>query len=149
MGRKKYKRLQQEAMLQPIAKLMLGAALPGLMVMLGAWIWLIALQMGLVKTLLTTMIVLGLLLVFVLWTGKIIKYKSKRKRSLTLTGKLAAMIPEEYRAYINEIRYRLLVKQKCPKWWVKVVTIKCLLEVFWGTIRVRVENIWLSINRRS
>jgi len=88
---------------------------------------------------------LGLLLLNSL-KGK--QIKQKEQRSYTLTDKLVHILPEEYRADLNTLHYRLLIKQKHPKWLVQILTIMCLLDMFRGWLQIKLENIWLSIYQR-
>ncbi|NER52633.1 MAG: hypothetical protein F6J92_39540 [Symploca sp. SIO1A3] len=73
--------------------------------------------------------------------------KSKRRERYTITSKLACLFPEDYRANLNTLRYRL-IKQRHPKWLIKVRVTACLLNMYRGLILVKLQNIWHSIKLR-
>ena len=79
------------------------------------------------------------------WTKQRIKVPSTRIK----TTLLARILPEDYRADLNSLRHRWIVKQKLPKWLVNIRTYLFLLVVFKGWLQIKCENIFLPNNRRS
>ena len=79
------------------------------------------------------------------WTKQRIKVPSTRIK----TTLLARIRPEDYRADLNSLRHRWIVKQKLPKWLVNIRTYLFLLVVFKGWLQIKCENIFLPNNRRS
>ena len=65
------------------------------------------------------------------------------------TNLVARILPEDYRADLNTLRHRWIVKQKLPKWLVNIRTCLFLLVVFKGWLQIKCEDIFLPHNRSS
>ncbi|NEQ68752.1 MAG: hypothetical protein F6K21_25275 [Symploca sp. SIO2D2] len=73
--------------------------------------------------------------------------KSKKQKRYPIISKLACLLPEEFHADLNTLRCRL-IKQKHPKWLIRVRVTACLLNMYRGWIFVKLQNILHSINLR-
>jgi hypothetical protein len=63
-----------------------------------------------------------------------------RQGSYVITGKLAHVLPEDYRADLEALRKRWLNDQGLPKWCVWFRTAIILLQMLWGCSWVKFEN---------
>ena len=63
------------------------------------------------------------------WDWKRQQPCKRSQRAARITGWLARVLPEEYRADLESLRYRLLAREKRPQWVVRLITAKCLLEM--------------------
>ena len=73
--------------------------------------------------------------------------KRLRQSCNIIISKLVRPLPEDYRANLNTLRYRL-IKQKRPQWRIRFIITICLLSIYVGWILVNLQNIWSSINLR-
>lgn len=99
---------------------------------------------------------LGLWLGLAVWTGIGLElmrlglipvpYKNLllHRKDIQTTSWLAHALPEDWCGELEALRYQLLIKQKRSNWFVRFITIKCLLEMLWAYLQIKVENIWLS-----
>ncbi|MBW4651417.1 MAG: hypothetical protein KME06_22405 [Kastovskya adunca ATA6-11-RM4] len=92
-------------------------------------------------------LVAGLVQEFLLDKKSAKRKKSRRDIGYAITAKLARLLPEEFRADLNTVFYRL-IKQKHPQWLIRVRITICLLNMFRGWIQVKLQNIWFSMNLR-
>lgn len=71
-----------------------------------------------------------------------------RQRSYVITGKLAHVLPEDYRADLEAFRKRWLNDQGLPKWCVWFLTARILLHMLWGCSWVKFENFLESLKEK-
>jgi hypothetical protein len=68
------------------------------------------------------------------------RFSQAKPNNHVITGKLVLILPEDYRADLEALRYRWIYERKLPTWRVQIQTAFFLLDMLWGCFQVKIQN---------
>jgi WD40 repeat protein len=69
------------------------------------------------------------------------KNTSNTQKSYIITGWVICVLPEDWRGDLEALRYELIAANK-PKFYVRFITVTTLLDMLYGGIRVKLQNLY-------